>query len=81
MSVLLFGRLGDAVGQDEIRVELNSGATCEDLRVTIAERFPDLADHLFKPRTSVAINKTIVPWSSTLKAADEIAILPPVTGG
>ena len=80
--VLLFGRLKDAFGAASI--ELPSGAdTAAALRERLAEANPDLADLLRSKSVRIAVNQTLVADEASLRisASDEIALLPPLSGG
>jgi len=77
--VLFFGRLKEIAGAAEQSVELRSGATIADLFENFARRTPALASY----RSSVVAsrNQEFAPWTTVLEPGDEIAFLPPVSGG
>lgn len=79
VRVLFFGRLREIVGRAEEHLELAEGARVADLFARYGARHPELA----KLRTSVlaAVNHDFAPWDATLRADDEVAFLPPVSGG
>ncbi len=81
MRVLFFGILRDSFRAGEQWVELPGdpctvGALLEHLRHT-AE--PSI--HALWPRLAVAVNRQYAQSSDLLAAGDEIALLPPVSGG
>lgn len=81
-QVLLFGRLKDAFGATAI--PLPAGArTAAALRTMLAEANPDLADMLRSKAVRIAVNQTLVAdeAGTPISAADEIALLPPLSGG
>jgi len=77
--VLFFGKLKEIAGAAEQSVELRSGATIADLFERFAHNTPALAPY----RSSVVAsrNQEFAPWSTVLEHGDEIAFLPPVSGG
>jgi len=77
--VLFFGKLKEITGAAEQSVELRSGATIADLFERFAHNTPALAPY----RSSVVAsrNQEFAPWSTVLEHGDEIAFLPPVSGG
>ena len=75
MRVLLYGRLADAIGR-QIEVDGNSVA---EARRELASRHPAAADALNRSRACVA--DTLVDDDYRLAAADELELLPPVSGG
>ncbi len=79
LHVRLFARARDLGGADTLSVEVPEGATVGDLRCRIATTRPALAALL--TRCAVAVNGDFAEDTRTLSAADEVAILPPVSGG
>jgi molybdopterin converting factor subunit 1 len=79
VRVLFFGQLKDIVGQTEDAAELGEGARVEDLFARYGERYPELA--AFRGSVVASINQTFADWRSPLSAGDEVAFLPPVSGG
>jgi molybdopterin converting factor subunit 1 len=79
MTVLLFAAARDLAGADAVAVELPSRATVADLRAELTRRFPALAGLLAK--SALAVNHDFAEEDRILKPADEIAVIPPVSGG
>lgn len=79
VQVLLFGSLKDLSGESTIEVELPDGASVRDLLEACEQRFPAMKKLL--PSVAVAVNQQYSGSSGRLKAEDEIALLPPVSGG
>jgi len=79
VRVLFFGRLKDIVGCGEDDAELSDGARVEDLFERYGRRFPELAK--FRPSVAASVNQEYAEWRATLAAGDEVAFLPPVSGG
>jgi molybdopterin converting factor subunit 1 len=79
VKVLFFGRLKDVVGQSEESLNLNDASTIEHLFALYSQRIPDLA----KYRSSVVAsrNQEFAAWDTPLHTGDEVAFLPPVSGG
>ncbi len=82
LKVLLFGRLGDVAGDTEIGIPWNENlATIETVREQLLNTVPELADALGEKRTLVAVNQQICGSDTEVSDGDEIAFMPPVTGG
>ncbi|MDP1560951.1 MAG: MoaD/ThiS family protein [Pirellulaceae bacterium] len=80
MTIKLFAMVREIVGFDEITITVpNVDPTVADLRANLLEQYPGLEPLL--PFSQVAINQEIVPDSQPLRLNDEIAILPPFSGG
>ena len=79
VKVLFFGRLKDVVGQSEESLDLTEAPTIEQLFADYAARMPELA----KYRSSVVAsrNQEFASWDTPLHSGDEVAFLPPVSGG
>jgi len=78
-KVLFFGKLKEVTGSAEQSIELRSGATIADLFDRFAGETPALAPY----RSSVVAsrNQEFAAWTTILEPGDEIAFLPPVSGG
>jgi molybdopterin converting factor small subunit len=81
-TVLLFGRLKDAFGAPSIPLP-EACNTAAALRAKLAEANPDLADMLRSKSIRIAVNQTLVADESSarISPSDEIALLPPLSGG
>jgi molybdopterin synthase catalytic subunit len=79
VRVLFFGRLKDIVGKSEEHAELSEGARVEDLFERYGRSFPELAK--FRASVVASVNQEFAEWRSPLTAGDEVAFLPPVSGG
>jgi molybdopterin synthase catalytic subunit len=79
VSVLLFGSLREATGAKELALELPAGATVADLGQLLARQLPGFDALRVRARTSV--NQRIVDAGQALSEGDEVAWLPPVSGG
>ena len=71
--------LKEIAGGGEQRLTLADGARLADALAQCEAKWPKLADHL--PATATAINQEFAALESSLKDGDEIALLPPVSGG
>lgn len=81
VKVLFFGRLADLVAESEISVAVNGQISAEDLYIRMADKNASLPSRDSDPSIKVAINQTLSDWKSVISEGDEVAFLPPVTGG
>jgi MoaE-MoaD fusion protein len=79
VRVLFFGQLKEIVGLAQEDAELSEGARVEDLFERYGRRFPRLAE--FRPSVAASLNQEYAEWRAPLAAGDEVAFLPPVSGG
>jgi molybdopterin synthase catalytic subunit len=79
VRVLFFGQLKEITGVSQDDAELSEGARVEDLFERYGRRFPKLAE--FRPSVAASVNQEYAAWRAPLSAGDEVAFLPPVSGG
>lgn len=82
VEVRFFASLRERVGTAQIRLDLPDPAGLDDLLGALGRRLPD-ADlgALTAENVRLAVNQTLVAPPLRLCDGDEIAFLPPVTGG
>jgi len=79
VRVLLFAALREAVGEKTLELELRNSATLGDALAQLESQHAALAR--YRGRLLVAVNEERVPHATPLREGDEIALLPPVSGG
>lgn len=79
VRVLFFGRLRELSGIAEEQASMPQGSTLADLFAAYASRFPLLAG--FRSSLVASRNQEFAAWDTPIAAGDEIAFLPPVSGG
>ena len=79
VQVLFFGMLKDIVGRPQEALELGSGASLDTIFDHYAARFPRLAE--LRSSTVMALNQQFSKGSTPVADGDEVALLPPVSGG
>lgn len=79
VRVLFFGVLKEAAGAAEAELELPAGATVAAALEAAAAQWPGLARH--RRSTVAAVNQKYASKTDVLREGDELALLPPVSGG
>jgi molybdopterin converting factor subunit 1 len=79
VRVLFFGQLKEIVGLAAEDAGLSEGARVEDLFERYARRFPKLAE--FRGSIAPSVNQEYAEWRTAVVDGDEVAFLPPVSGG
>jgi molybdopterin converting factor subunit 1 len=79
VKVLFFGMLKDIVGRSEDHIEIADGARVESVFTRYARDFPRLTD--LESSIVLACNHEFCDRSAAVREGDEIAFLPPVSGG
>ena len=72
--ILLFGELREIAGSSAIDMEVNN---VESLKSALFTQWPSFAHKTL----SIAINKKIVHDNATICSTDEVAVMPPFSGG
>lgn len=80
-QLLFFGRLGDLAGGAERTLGLSEPHAIADLIGILAQTDDLLGSVLGEPRVRYAINGVIVDADALVEDEDELAFLPPVSGG
>jgi molybdopterin synthase catalytic subunit len=75
---LCFGRLRELLAP-EIAVELSDVATVADLWLTLRLQYPALVP--YEGAIAIAVNQSFASPTTSLRAGDQVALLPPVSGG
>jgi molybdopterin converting factor subunit 1 len=79
VRILFFGMLREKMGRQDDAIELPDGSSVADLLAHCESQNPRLKDYL--PSLAVAVNQRYATPDLKLKAGDEVALLPPVSGG
>lgn len=79
VTILYFASAADRRGCSSESFSLQSGATTGHLRSSLAQAHPALRGTL--ERCRIAVNHEFVGNDWVLKAGDEVAVIPPVSGG
>ena len=79
VKVKLFAILQDRFGSDSITVDVGPGLTAAELLDRVREEYPDHARQLAVCR--VAVNRRFAVGMEKVGPDDEVALIPPVSGG
>jgi molybdopterin converting factor subunit 1 len=79
VRVRAFAILREVLGAAEVAVALPAGADVAALLARLAQEFPDA--RLAGRRFTTAVNRSYAPPDTILTDGDEVALIPPVSGG
>ena len=79
VTVRLFARLRDITGASELRREAPDGASVRTVWSSLVNEYPDLS--AYEKSISCAVNEDYSRFTAAVADGDEIAFLPPVSGG
>jgi molybdopterin synthase catalytic subunit/molybdopterin converting factor small subunit len=79
VRVLFFGVLKEVAGKSADAIDLQDGSCVRDVLLHYSLQVPKLEGWL--PSIALAVNQQYAGPETTLRANDEVALLPPVSGG
>jgi molybdopterin converting factor subunit 1 len=79
VTVRLFARLRELAGTTELSQELPDNAVARTAWDSLVGQFPAIRD--YEQSISCAVNEEYARLTTPLKDGDEVAFLPPVSGG
>jgi molybdopterin converting factor subunit 1 len=79
LKVKFFAAPREALGTDEMALDIPAGSTVKDLIDILRSRYPVL--DRYTRFLNVAVNRAYVGMQTELHEGDEVACLPPVGGG
>jgi molybdopterin converting factor subunit 1 len=79
VSVRLFATLREEAGIDRVDLDLDGGATADDAWRDLVARYPKLASR--RASLTAAVNRRYARFDEPLSTGDELAFIPPVSGG
>jgi molybdopterin converting factor subunit 1 len=79
VRVLLFGPLADLAATPDVSLEVRGGASVADVLALVRGRYPALGARL--DSTAVAVNLSYAARDAVVRDGDEVALIPPVSGG
>ena len=78
-KVRLFARLSELAGTREVEVEVGEGLSAEDVLHVLCTRYPSLSRLAASVR--FAVNGEYAEPGHPVGEGDEVAVIPPVSGG
>jgi len=78
VHILLFGIAKDLVGKQKLELQLPASTTVAEFKKILQEKYPELIE---LNSIAIAINSEYAHDSHLINAHDEIALIPPVSGG
>jgi molybdopterin converting factor subunit 1 len=78
LVIQTFGIAREILGSNAHRADFKTGITAGELLEELKQQFPSLVQ---LNSIIVAVNATYVDSSTTINEGDEIALIPPVSGG
>ncbi len=81
VTVKYFATLKQMAGKDEDQFNIDEGTTLEQLSELIGQSLPQIGDMVREKKVLISVNYDVVPLDTVVRDGDEIALLPPFSGG
>jgi len=82
IKILFFAQLADYAKTDSIELNFSAGTSTRDLLSELEQRLPTkLLESLRHDANMLSVNHVMAAWDDPLTDGDEIAFLPPFSGG
>jgi molybdopterin converting factor subunit 1 len=79
VTIRLFARLRDIAGSGELVRDVSAPATVQTVWQALVTEMPDLVQ--YEKTMSVAVNAEYARMAAAVNDGDEVAFMPPVSGG
>ena len=81
ITVKYFANLKQMAGKDEDQFDIGTGTTLEQLSELIGQSVPQLGAMVREKKVMICVNYDMVPLDTVVRDGDEVALLPPFSGG
>ena len=81
VELLFFGQLKERLKCSKLSLEITQPLTISELKLRLVSQYPHWQPWLKERELLAALNQTMSSSDEIVKAGDELAFFPPVTGG
>ena len=81
LTIKFFASLRQIVGRSEATIDLPNPTTVAEVITVLEKDLPSLSSAITKTKSVIAINHEFCKVSDTVKDGDELAFIPPMSGG
>lgn len=81
ITVKFFAMLRQTIGTNEVTVDAASATTVRELIDCLGDRFPEISKTIQDSKAMIAVNHDFSDIDTPLKDGDEVAFIPPMSGG
>jgi len=79
--VKLFAIYKEMAKADMVELDIKQGTTVKSLLEILREKVPSIGELVKEGRGMIAVNQEIARLDTIVKDGDEVALIPPVSGG
>jgi len=81
ITVKYFASLKSVVGKDQEQFNMGNETTLEKLSNEISRTTPKIREMILEKKIMVSVNMDVIQLDTIIKDGDEVALLPPFSGG
>lgn len=81
IKVKFFAMLKTKVGKEEANLTVPDGILFDKLKDMLKKEFPVLAEFIDRKSIMISVNQEFADKNTVIKDGDEVALLPPFSGG
>ncbi|PZC50865.1 MAG: molybdopterin synthase catalytic subunit [Chloroflexi bacterium] len=79
VTVKTFAALREIIGSASVAIDVSSDASVRDVIKAVSERYPGIG--IIASQIIIAVNMEYVSFDHPVHESDEVALIPPVSGG
>lgn len=81
VKIRFFAMLKNKVGQEEVKLDVPENISLEKFKQILKKEFPAITEFLDKKSIMISVNQEFATNNTMIKDGDEVALLPPFSGG
>lgn len=81
VKIRFFAMLKNKVGQEEVNLDVPENISLEKFKQILKKEFPAITEFLDKKSIMISVNQEFATNNTMIKDGDEVALLPPFSGG
>lgn len=81
VKIRFFAMLKNKVGQEEVKLDVPENISLETFKQILKKEFPAITEFLDKKSIMISVNQEFATNNTMIKDGDEVALLPPFSGG
>lgn len=81
VKIRFFAMLKNKVGQEEVTLDVPENISLEKFKQILKKEFPAITEFLVRKSILISVNQEFATESTIIKDGDEVALLPPFSGG
>ncbi len=81
VTIKLFAIYREKANTDRVELDIKQGMKVKDLLEAVKERIPSIKELVIEGKGMVAVNHEVAKPDTIVNDGDEVALIPPVSGG